>query len=167
MEKCKLLALSTISIFPEGREHRIWSLAGEVWVGRNHQRVAKRTSDGPAVSNRVEERWHQWQCANTCGTCASLSLLAKSRMCHAPGEAWGGHRGVNLCQHLWEHFVSTHQTIRKDWSEFPTGTLSRGVFLNTSETSNTKLLAAVIFIWQIQPFLLIILRAVGFFGDQL
>lgn len=92
---------------------------------------------------------------------AFLSLLAKSSMCHTPSEAWGGHCGFTLCQHLWEHFISTHQTIRQDWSEFSTGTLSR-VSFNTSETSNTKLLAAVTFIWQMQPFLLIILRAVVF-----
>lgn len=61
--------------------------------------------------------------------CISLSLLAKSRMCHTPSEAWGGHQGVTLCQHLWEHFISTHKTIGQDWSEFSTGTLSRGVFL--------------------------------------
>lgn len=99
---------------------------------------------------------------------ASLSLLAKSRMCHTPSEAWGGHRGVTLCQHLWEHFISTHQTIRRNWSEFSTGTLARGVLLTLTpvrlQTPSFWLLSLLFGKCRLfRLFLLIILRAMGFF----
>lgn len=82
--------------------------------------------DGPAVSTG----WRRGDTSDNVPThSVSLSWLAKSRRCHTPNEAWGGHRGVTLCQHPWEHFISTHQTTGKDWSEFSTATLSRGVLL--------------------------------------
>lgn len=88
--------------------------------------MSKRTSDGPAVS--TGQRRGDTSDNVPTGS-ASLSWLAKSRMCHTPRKAWGGHCRVTLCQHLWEHFKPAHQTIGKGWSESSTGTLSRGILL--------------------------------------
>lgn len=106
--------------------------------------MAKRTSDGPAVSTG-ERRGDSSD--NVPTHSVSLSLLAKSRTCHTPVR-----RGEVTVESLRASHVESisYQHIKP--AERTDLNFTRGTLSSVSEISNTKLLVVVTFIWQMQPF---------------
>lgn len=114
----------------------------------------------PSCEHRAEERWHQWQCANT--QCPSVMVGQVQEVPHSQ---------CGVGRSLWSHLVPAslgafhinRSNHGKDWSEISTGTLPRGVLLTLTpvrpQTPSFWLLHLYL---ANAAFLLIILRTVVF-----
>lgn len=115
----------------------------------------------PSCEHRVEERWHQWQCANR----QRLPVMV-GQVQDVPHSQRGMGRSPQSCL-VPAPLGAFHTSTSNHWKGliwiFHRNTVKGCLpHLNTSETSNTEFLVAVTFIRQMRHFLLIILGTVVF-----
>lgn len=115
----------------------------------------------PSCEHRVEERWHQWQCANR--QCLPVMVGQVQGVPHSQRGMGRSSRSCLVPAPLGAFHTST-SNHRKGltWIFHRNTVKGRLPHLNTSETSNTEFLVAFTFIRQMRHFLLIIFGAVVF-----